>query len=106
MAFYNANLADDYTYDIRKLYAMGDCYDKTPVYENGVNSISYTSSKEETIYFNYLLNDGEDAEIKINGATVLTVYSGEQLTDISFKLAANDIISVTGSSIRAKYFTY
>lgn len=94
--------------DTHLYYINGDCYDKTPVYLNGVESISYAATDNVTIYFNYLLNDGSDVTIDINGSSVLTVMSGEQITDISFKLSAGDTITVTGTSanIRAKYYVF
>lgn len=89
-------------------YINGDCYDKEPVYVNGVDSIEYAATDSSTIYFNYLLNDGSDVEVKINDTVVLSVYSGEQITDISFNLNSTDTITVSGegANIRAKYFIY
>ena len=89
-------------------YINGDCYDKEPVYLNGVDSISYTATDSCTIYFNYLLNDGIDVNVNINDETVLTVFSGEQITDISFNLNSTDTITITGTgaSIRAKYYVF
>ena len=95
--------ADTYLY-----YINGDCYDKTPVYLNQASEVSYTAGGDCSIYFNYLLNDGADVAIKINNSDVLTVYSGEQITDLSFKLKAGDVITVSGegANIRAKYFVF
>ena len=94
--------------DTRLYYINGDSYDKEPVYLNKVDSISYTATDSSTIYFNYLLNDGADVDIKINDTSVLTVYSGEQITDISFNLNSTDTITVSGegANIRAKYYVY
>lgn len=89
-------------------YINGDSYDKETVYHNNVDSITYTATSNETIYFNYLLNDGEDIHVSINDNEVLTILSGEQITDITFNLKANDVITVTGenASIRAKYYVF
>ena len=89
-------------------YINGDCYDKEPVYLNGVDSINYSASDSCTIYFNYLLNDGNNVDIKINDTVVLTILSGEQITDISFNLNSTDTISVSGegANVRAKYYVY
>lgn len=94
--------------DKRVYYINGDSYDKTPIYHNGVNSVSYTATEDSTIYFNYLLNDGSNVDISINNSIVLSVLSGEQIADISFKLNTGDVINVTGenASIRAKYFVF
>lgn len=94
--------------DTRMYYINGDCYDKIPVYQNKVNSISYTSTDECTFYLSYLLNDGTDVDITINDTVVLSVLSGEQLTDISFNLNTGDTITVTGTgaNIRAKYYVF
>ena len=98
--------ATDNTLEIRKLYVMGDAYDKTPVYQNGVTDFSYTASAKEKIHFNYLINDGEDAEIKVNDVTIFSFFSGENLTDFEVELNENDVISITGGTYRIKYFTY
>lgn len=94
--------------DTHLYYINGDCYDKEPVYCNGVDSITYAANDSSTIYFNYLLNDGSDVEVKINNTTVLTIYSGEQITDISFNLNSTDTITVSGegANIRAKYYVF
>ena len=94
--------------DTRMYYINGDCYDKEPVYMNKVESVSYSATDSSTIYFNYLLNDGADIDIAINDTVVLSVLSGEQITDISFNLNTGDTITVTGTgaNIRAKYYVF
>lgn len=96
----------DAALESRKLYVMGDCYDKTPVYQNGVSEFTYAASSKEKIHFNYLINDGEDAQIKVNDNTIFTLYGGENLTDFEVELNSGDVITIVDGTYRIKYFTY
>ena len=89
-------------------YILGSPQDKTPVYGNNVTSFSYTATANETIHFNWFMNDGGLGTSATNDTQILTVMAGEQLNELEIQLNADDVLTFTATDpmFRYKYFVY
>ena len=108
-----ANINDNSLNIARVLGVSKGC---TVEYKNKVNELTIASTgTAKTIHFSYLLNDSCDIDIKVGSNTILTIYSGEQLSDFEIEVPANQSLTIVKSStataedtvnIRCKYYSY
>ena len=79
----------------------------TAQYYNNAPSLSSQSNKAGYVVFEWLFNDGDDADITIAGETVFTIKKGEGFGDFEFLVQANKELQVKSStgtaSLRAKF---
>ena len=89
-------------------YTLGNPQDKTCVYGNNATSFSYTATANETIHFNWFMNDGGLGTFAINDTQILTVMAGEQLNELEIQLNTDDVLTFTATEpmFRYKYFVY
>ena len=75
-------------------------------YLNNVTSFTFTASNDYILEFQYLCNDKLDTDIKVNDNTILTLFSGEKVTDFKIELAKDDVVTLvsTDGSYRLKYY--
>ena len=75
-------------------------------YLNNVTSFTFTASNDYILEFQYLCNDKLDTDIKVNDNTILTLFSGEKVTDFKIELAKDDVVTFvsTDGSYRLKYY--
>lgn len=75
-------------------------------YKNKVTSFTFTALDNCILYFQYLCNDNLDTDIKVNNNTILTLFTGEKVTDFKIELAKNDVVTFVSSngSYRLKYY--